>query len=208
MSNTLLPIDAGSLFSLPTPLHRFSVDEYHALADSGVLAADARVELLDGLIVEMTPIGPLHAYVVEQVYDDVLRSLAPSGWHVRMQQPVTLATSEPQPDIAVVRGQRTDYLHKHPAPAEIGLLVEVADSTLALDRAKAQLYARASIPQYWIINLGDRQVEAYSDPQTSARGVSQYGLHQVIKAVGEIAFILEGKTVGTIPVASLLPPVA
>lgn len=208
MSNTLTPVAEGSLFPLPALLHRFSVEEYHALADTGVLAPDARVELLDGLIVEMTPNVPPHAYVVEHVYDDVLRALAPLGWHARMQQPVTLASSEPQPDIAMVRWQRVDYLRKHPGPAAIGLIVEVADSTLAVDRAKAQLYAGAKVPQYWIINLGDRQVEAYSDPQVSTRNAAQYGLHQVVKAGGEIEFVLEGKTVGKIPVTSLLPPIS
>lgn len=188
------------------PLRRFTVEQYHALAEAGVLTTYDRVELLDGLIVDMSPIGPPHAYCVEHVDKDILGSILPKGWHVRMQQPVTLPKSEPQPDIAVVTGKRRDYFKRHPGPSEIGLLIEVADTTLVFDRKKADIYAAAGIPQYWIINLEDRQVETYRQPrQNGKKTLAKYRSKQVIKENGVLTLRLQGKAIAKISASDLLP---
>ncbi len=187
------------------PLRRFTVEQYHALAEAGVLTTYDRVELLDGLIVDMSPIGPPHASLVEITYN-LLASVLPKGWHARMQQPVTLATSEPQPDIAVVTGKRRDYFKRHPGPSEIGLLIEVADTTLVFDRKKADLYAAAGIPQYWIINLEDHQIEIYRQPrQNGKKTPAKYKSKQIIKEDGELTLRLQGKVIAKISASDLLP---
>jgi Uma2 family endonuclease len=89
----------------------------------------------------------------------------PAGWDLRVQSAITLAESEPEPDFAIVRGDETAYLARHPTAADIGLVVEVSDSTLPGDRDdKGRIYARAGIPSYWIVNLINRQVEVYTAP--------------------------------------------
>jgi Uma2 family endonuclease len=179
---------------LVPPLRRFSVEQYHALADAGVLTEDDRVELLDGLIVEMPPIGPPHAYSVEHTDKDVLSPRLPPGWHIRMQQPITLATSEPEPDIAVVRGQRKQYAKRHPGPKDIGLLIEISDATIQIDRYKAKIYAGAGIPNYCIVDLARRQVEVYRNPQ-AARGkaVASYADKEILKPRDVLQISLQGQ---------------
>src|SRR5687768_2821024 len=142
-------------------LYRFTVDQYHRLGELGILEDDARVELLEGMIVKMSPIGPPHAYTT-QIAHDLIAAQLPSGWTVRMQSPITLERSEPEPDLAIVRGSHADYKRRHPQLAQVGLLIETSDSSLALDRTeKGPIYADAQVPCYWIINLLDRQVEVY-----------------------------------------------
>ena len=92
-------------------------------------------------------------------------AIAPDGWYVDSQEPITLDDSEPEPDIVVVRGDTRDYLDRHPGARDLSLVVEVADSTLERDRTlKQRLYGRAGIPVYWIVNLVERQLEVYSQP--------------------------------------------
>ena len=96
---------------------------------------------------------------------DCLFPMMPSGWRVRVQQAVTLSDSVPEPDLAIVRQRGVGYKQHHPAPADIGIAIEVADSLLAGDRAdKCRIYGRAGVPWYWIVNLVDMQIEVYSSP--------------------------------------------
>lgn len=191
--------------SLAIPVHRFSVGEYHRLAESGFFAPDARVELLDGWIVDMTPIGIGHRFSVQEVYKIVLKAL-PAGWDAFMQQPVTLATSEPQPDIAIVRGANSDYQDRHPGAADVGLIIEVADSSLAVDHSKQSIYAAEGIPRSWIVDLVHRQVECHSAPTTERAGKpAAYDRSEIIGAAGLLPLILDENQVGTINVADILP---
>ena len=158
---------------------RFTVAEYCAMAEAGILAEDERIELIDGEIITMAPIGPPHedgtdrlgSYLIYRLYDRA---------RVRIQQSVQLSDNNlPEPDIAIVR-LRPDYHLERPTPADVYLLVEVADSSLEYDRAvKLPRYAAAGIPEVWIINLRARQVEAYDDPANSVyqgrRGVLATG---------------------------------
>jgi Uma2 family endonuclease len=142
---------------------RWTRVEYDRLIDLGIFRPGEHLELLGGHLIVSEPQGTLHATAVGLV-DDALRACFGAGWVVRSQMPIALDDeSEPEPDVAVVPGARADYATGHPARPV--LLVEVAESSLADDRrSKAALYARASIADYWILNLVDRVLEVYRDP--------------------------------------------
>jgi Uma2 family endonuclease len=141
---------------------RWSRVEYERLIDLGMFRPGENLELLDGVLVVREPQNAPHATAVRAV-QEALRQAFGRGWDVRPQLPVALDDdSEPEPDVAVVRGSYRDYRSAHPTrPA---LLVEVADTTLTVDRRKAGLYARAGVPEYWIVNLIDELVEIRRDP--------------------------------------------
>lgn len=142
--------------SLAKP-HSWTRSEYERMVDVGVFHPDARFELIDGEIIDMAPQGSYHATSI-QVMADYIRNLFGTGYHVRIQMPLALGdASEPEPDVTVVAGSFMDYRHAHPQTAM--LVVEVAYSTLAYDRLKANLYAAHSIPEYWLVNLKDHCLE-------------------------------------------------
>jgi Uma2 family endonuclease len=190
---------ARSPLALPD-LYRLTVDQYERMADAGVLN-DERVELIDGYLVKQMTQKPPHVYSVESAHVQLGRIL-PSGWSIREEKPVRIPDfNEPEPDLALVRGPRETYRTRHPEPADIALLVEVSDRTLARDRGeKRSAYARGCIPVYWIINLIDRQVEVYSGP--GARG---YRTSRIYKPGQEIPVVIASTKVGRIPVDSVLP---
>jgi Uma2 family endonuclease len=185
------------------PVRRVTVEEYHRLADLGVLTEDDRVELLEGVISPKMVDNPPHDGTVDLV-DETLSSRLPAGWRTRIQSAITTEDSEPEPDVAVVRGEARDYLERHPGPADIGLLVEVADSTLDRDRDKRRIYARAGIDIYWIINLVDACVEVYSEP-SCAGAEPTYAQAEKYTAGEAIPFVVGGEALGSIRVADLLP---
>ena len=161
---------------------RFTVDEYCAMANAGILCEDERVELLDGEIIIMPPIGKPHEDGTTRLGSDLTYSLYERAW-VRVQNSVRLDDyGLPEPDIAVVR-LRDDYHRRRPTPEDVLLLIEVADSSLELDReVKLGRYAAAGIPEVWIANLRARQVEAYSDPVDGS-----YRSRRVVTAEGSIS---------------------
>lgn len=132
----------------------------------GILHEDDRVELLDGEIVQMTPIGPTHAGVINRLNHLLAQALGGRGI-VTVQNPVRLELrSEPQPDIVVARPRSDFYMLGHPTPDDILLLIEVADSSLVTDRAvKLPLYARAGIVEVWLVDLQDRTIVVHRRPQ-------------------------------------------
>ncbi|MDR7427524.1 MAG: Uma2 family endonuclease [Armatimonadota bacterium] len=140
-------------------------EEYERLVAAGAFPPEARVQLLQGEIVEMTPQSAAHAAAVELV-QGALQALG-AEYRVRVQLPLALTPdSEPEPDLAVVAGPPRTRAEHHPATAV--LVVEVADTTLEFDRTrKYAIYARARIPEYWIVNLVDHVLEVYRDPQES-----------------------------------------
>ncbi|NJR59040.1 MAG: Uma2 family endonuclease [Cyanobacteria bacterium CRU_2_1] len=150
---------------LPTKAKLWTVDNYHRMLETGILTGSDRVELLEGHIIEMNPQLPPHAATTQRAFrylDRLLETVA----YVRMQLPVTLKPkSEPEPDIAVVRIDANEYGDRHPTPDEILLIIEVADSTLLGDRQhKAPIYARASISDYWILDVNTQQVYVFREP--------------------------------------------
>ena len=146
------------------PRHRWTVDDYHRMAEVGLLDADARVELIEGEIVEMAPIGDPHIDVSNRLTRLLVLAVGERGI-VSVSNPVRLnAHSEPQPDFAVLR-PRADYRTRGPRPDDAMLVVEVSDTTLRRDRGvKRPLYASAGIPEYWIVNLEERYVEIHRSP--------------------------------------------
>ena len=152
--------------AMPLTLYRFTVDEYHRMGEAGVFHEDDRVELIDGQIVHMTPIGTHHAACVKRL----LERLAPLAGHqatLGIQDPVVLDEhAEPQPDVAVLRYRADGYQHAHPRPADVLLLIEVADSSLDYDRGtKVPQYAQAGIPEVWLVNLPGDAVEIFRQPR-------------------------------------------
>ena len=151
--------------------HRFNVKEYYRMAETGVLRPDARVELLDGQIMDMSPIGPFHGGVVGRLAR-LFNTVSNDRWLVLSQHPVRLDEhSEPQPDVLLLRPIQDDYTNRLPRPDDVYLLVEVSDSTLSLDREeKLPLYGRAGIVEVWIVNLVDQTVEVYREPYFTGYG--------------------------------------
>jgi Uma2 family endonuclease len=174
------------------------------MIQSGILTENDRVQLIAGCIVEMPPIGPGHSTSTALVGTAIDEAL-PAGWIVRRQDPITLATGEPEPDIVVARGSLRDYSKRHPGPADIALVVEVADATLSFDRVeKAKEYAAAGISEYWIVNLVDRQIEVHRQPQAASTG-PEYRFREVLTSSAKIKLEIEGNLIGEYRVADLLP---
>jgi Uma2 family endonuclease len=169
------------------------------MIDQGILRSGDRVEFLDGLMVAKMTRNPPHRIALAHLRD-LLIKLAGPDWHVECQAAITLDTSEPEPDIAVVRGQVDDYPDRHPGPMDLALVVEVADSTLATDRDfKKRIYARAEIAQYWIVNLVERQIEVYTEP-TGAIAIPDY-IQRVVYTPGQdIRVKLCGTNAGSVAV--------
>jgi Uma2 family endonuclease len=144
---------------------RYSVDDYEEMIRLGMLTENDRVELIRGEIVAKMPIGPKHAIYVEGLNEMLVQRTIGIAI-VRIQDPVRLVDSEPEPDVSLVRPPRQRYASEHPGPPDIFLIIEVADSTLDYDRdVKKPMYAEAGITEYWIVNLVDECLEVYRGPQ-------------------------------------------
>lgn len=153
------------VMSIVAQQRRFAVDEYYAMAETGILSADERVELLEGVIVPMSPIGVRHAACVmrlsQLLYDGVRRRA-----NVSVQGPLRIdERTELQPDLMLLAWRDDFYATRHPAPADVLLLIEVSDTTVTFDRVeKRRVYARAGISEVWLVNLPEQRVETYADP--------------------------------------------
>ena len=143
--------------------YKWSVEEYHSIIDSGLLA-DKPVELLDGEIIKMSPEREEHSYTNDDVAE-LLREKLKGLAKIRESHPITLDNSEPEPDIAVVRLPKTRYIRHHPYPQDIYLLIEVSNKTLDKDlNQKSIAYARNGIPEYWVIDLIHNQLIVHTQP--------------------------------------------
>ena len=145
--------------------HKLSVEDYHKLGEAGILTEDSRVELLEGELIEMAPIGGPHMAVVNRLNRLLVLAVGELGV-VSVQNPVRLPPhSEPQPDFAILKPRAGDAASAVPGPEDVLLLIEVADTTLGYDRAtKLHLYAKFGIPESWIVNLQSKCIEVYRDP--------------------------------------------
>jgi Uma2 family endonuclease len=172
-------------------------EEYERLGEVGLIGPDERTELIEGVIYRMGPQRSRGSVTMGLVEDALLKAFG-DDVHVRVQMPVVLApNSEPEPDLAVVRGARRDYLARHPRTAL--LVVEVSDTTLAFDRrVKTALYASAGIPEYWIVNLGRNRLEVHRDP-----GPTGYLTTTILKRGDSVSPLARPEV--SIPVADLLP---
>jgi Uma2 family endonuclease len=181
-----------------------SVAKYHELIRDGILTEDDPVELLEGRLVRKMTKNPPHS-LATLLLRETLQKAVPEGWYVNSQEPVTLSDGEPEPDGTVVRGEPRQYKDHHPGPMDLALVIEVADSSLEIDRTdKKRSYARAGISVYWIVNLRDGQLEVYSEPtgptdEPSYRREATYGPEQMAPVV------IEGKEVAQLAVRDFLP---
>lgn len=143
----------------------FTVEEYHQMAHAGILTEDDRVELLEGDIVEMSPIGIRHAVCVRRLNRLFSRSVGDRAI-VDVQNPIRLGEhSEPQPDVVLLRPRADLYAVSHPGPADVFLVIEVAETSADGDReVKMPLYARADLPEAWLVDLAGERIEVYRHP--------------------------------------------
>jgi Uma2 family endonuclease len=190
-------------FLSPGRFHRLSVEQYHQMIQAGILGENDRVELLEGWIISKMPHNPPHDATIQLVQREIGTRL-PGGWLLRIQSAITLGKSEPEPDLAVVRGPIRRYLKSHPIPLDIGLLMEVAESSVQEDRDyKGPIYARAAIPVYWIVNIPEAQIEVHTEPRRGRK--AGYANRQDFGLDDTIPFILQGRAIALIPVRDLLP---
>jgi Uma2 family endonuclease len=157
---------------------RIDVTRYHRMIDAGIFHPDERIELIEGELLEMAPIGIPHAYAVMAFTRLLVEAIPRDSGVVSIQGPVTLGDlSEPQPDVLVLRPPVERYRKARPRGADVLLLVEVSESTLRFDRKrKLPLYARHGVPESWILNLVDGQLETYREPWSGG-----YGLRRVLE---------------------------
>jgi Uma2 family endonuclease len=186
----------------PYSVRRFTVDEYHKLIDAGFFAENESFELLDGWIVPKMTRKPPHDVCID-LLTEVFGRVLPTGWRPRIQLAITLSTSVPEPDCAIVRGSARDYLDHHPRPDDIALVIEVSDDSLRRDRRKAAIYARDRLPRYWLINLIDGVIEDHSSP-TGEGDAARYKSVKTIKPGGRLSLNLSGKVI-ELAVDELLP---
>ena len=166
-------LERPAVRSQVTPI---SVESYHVLRDLGLV--DVKTELVNGVILEKMTKSPRHTLILNRLYQALARDFPP-GYLLRKEDPLTLAASEPEPDLAIVAGDMEAYADAHPTTAE--LVVEVAVSSLDLDRAKAAGYAGAGIPTYWLVIPAERAVEVYAQP-----GPSGYGMVSRVEEDGRV----------------------
>jgi Uma2 family endonuclease len=167
------------------PRHRITVDEYYRMAEVGILPPDARVELIEGEIIDMAPIGSGHGGTVMQL-DRLLQRAVGDRAYVLVQSAERLSDiSEPQPDFALVKPRPDFYKKKHPGPDDTFLIIEVSESSLRYDlQVKAPLYARHGIPEFWVIDLNGRQVRFFRSPEAGQYGhVTSTGAPGVVAPV-------------------------
>lgn len=187
----------------PLPVHRFTVEEYHKLAEIGVLTPGDRVELIHGWIVAKMTLNPPHNYGVNALMRALI-GLAGNAATVRVQQPITTNDSEPEPDVVLAVGSHADYKTRQPGPSECVLVAEVADSTLRQDQTtKLELYAGAKVAVYWVVNLVDRRVEVYTQPRGGKNPT--YKTRTDYGPDDRVPVVVAGARIGTIAVKELLP---
>lgn len=166
---------------------RFTVDEYERMAEDGILGEDERIELIEGEIVAMAAMNARHAGCVAAL-TDLLPPRLGTAAQVRVQLPVAIPPRDvPEPDVAVVRARGDHYRRKHPGPGDVLLLIEVADTSLAYDRAvKLPIYARAGIPEVWLADLAGHGIERHAEPDLVSRvyrSMVRFGRGQTVAAL-------------------------
>lgn len=183
---------------------RFTVAQYQKMVAEGIITPDARVELLNGRVVNKMARNPPHDTSLSLTRVE-LEAVLSAEWYLRIQKAVVLGkTGQPEPDIAVVLAPIKRYLKQHPVLKDIGMLVEVADSSLLEDRRdKIPIYAAGRIPWFWIVNVADRIVEVYSEPKGGAS--PEYRKRENYEIGEKVPVVLNGKTVGHVEVAKLFP---
>jgi Uma2 family endonuclease len=196
-----------SFASTDDPIDRLSIDTYNRMGELGLIGPSDRVELLDGLLVRKMTKGPCHVTATHRAFKTLLTRL-PEGWHPRVEAPVELpqgpdGDSSPEPDLLVVRGDDGLYNHRHPGPGDVVLVVQVADSSLRIDRKGLRRYAWAGVSIVWIVNLRNGKVEVYSEPTGPVEDPGY--ARKVTKGTADILELpLNGQVLGGLRVADFL----
>ena len=181
-------------------LRRWTGADCEWMARVGIVGSEDRCELLDGYLVNKMVQDTPHASTGERFTEDLMR-LVPAGWRVRIQLPLDLGDSVTEPDACVVRGGRRTFSERHPTAGDVGLVIEVSESTLSIDRGfKKRLYAAAGIPVYWIVNLIDGVVEVCSDPTSTG-----YATRTDYRVGDMVPVVLDGIEIARLPASEVLP---
>jgi Uma2 family endonuclease len=175
------------------------VDEYRAMVAAGVFHKKSRLHLINGLLVKKMTQNPPHSTADTLLSQELDRKVL-AGWHVRESKPILLQESMPEPDRTIVRGSARDYSKRDPGPRDVGLVIEVSDSSLAEDRLQAAIYAREGIPAYWIVNINQRWIEVYEGP-----GAAGYERRTDFLPGQAVPLMLDGGLDGEILVDDVLP---
>jgi Uma2 family endonuclease len=159
---------------------RWSVDSYDQAVAAGVFGPEPRVELLDGEVFEVPPMLPGHAATITRLINLLTDQLDRAEWNVRSQLPVRLDdSSEPEPDVCVVRGPASRYDNRHPEASDLALVIEVSDTTLGFDRrVKLPRYGASAVPEVWIVSLPEHAIHRFTDPRPAGR---TYGANEVFE---------------------------
>lgn len=184
-------------------LYRFAVPKYLELSSTGFFGHELRTELIHGYIfVKPSPCSPPHDWVLQTFLHDTFR-LLPSGWRCRIKSSIVMTESVPEPGAFILRGGDRSFQDRFPTPEDVGLLVEIADTSLEFERRfKYTLYASEGVPCYWIINLIDNQIEVYTEPSREAEVFQSQAIYLPGK---EVPVVLDGQEIARIPVDDLLP---
>jgi len=183
-------------------IYRFRVDQYEQMGRVGILTADDRVELVEGVLYRKPMKKGAHSIAARETAAALARIIPPESYFVTREDPVRIPcrAGMPEPDVSVVRGRSRDYAEQ-PDGGDVALVVEVAENSLAFDRTeKLNTYAGGGIPVYWIVNLVDRQVEVYENPELDG-----YRSRHVYTPGQDVPIVIDGATLGQVAVVELLP---
>jgi len=204
------PSTAAQPLIVPVPavpqdfIWRLSVEQYHTMIRAGILTEDDPVELLEGWLIQKMPKNPPHRIATRRT-QRALEAIITTGWYVDTQEPITLADSEPEPDVSIVRGETEHYADRNPGPQDVAVVIEIADSSLERDRGlKKRAYARAEVPVYWIINLVENQLEVYTAPSGPTE-TPDYGQRRDYALTEAVPLVIEEQEIGLILVRELFP---
>ncbi len=209
MSTALLEPETTESVALPETLvvnpslYLWTPAQYRQLAIAGILAEGEKVELIEGMVVRKMTRSPAHDVTLHLILSK-LQSAISAPWIIRCQTAIITEDSEPEPDLAIVAGPQERYWDRHPLAENVAMVIEVAHSSLAFDRRKSSLYARGGVPVYWIVNVADRQLEVFREPDT-AKGA--YLRQEILTEEKLVEFSIAGENFGPLPVRDFLLPV-
>ena len=185
--------------------HRLTIDRYYQMIEAGIFSAHDAVFLWKGRLVEKMTIGRPHTIALIRLFR-LLNRLVPEGCYLEQGQPMILGDDAvPEPDLKVVRGALEDYPHRPPGSRDVPFVVEIAETSLAVDSgAVLETYARERIPAYWIVNLPKRRIDVYSEP-TGPADRPTYRLRHHFGPGEEVPVVLDGVEVGRVAVNDVLP---
>ncbi|MEM9777961.1 MAG: Uma2 family endonuclease [Chloroflexota bacterium] len=182
---------------------RMSVETYHQMIEAGAFGEDEAIELIHGYLIKKMPKNRRHAQITQILFSLLAQLIGFNrGWFLSIQDPITLDDSEPEPDIAIIRGTPADYSN-HPQAADIGIVIEISDSSLEYDRGlKKQMYAINRVAEYWIVNVDTEQIEVYTEP-FSQENEAGYSNKSIYLAADQLSVALDDQHFAPITVGSI-----